>query len=94
MKRCEKCDKLLGEYFHTAYGEDRCEDCWDDYLMTDRGKVEYLIGICHDDYPASDFDAEFLGWVASCWKKYRNELELSMSEVVEIEAKARALGLL
>jgi hypothetical protein len=94
MERCEKCGKVLGEYFVTAYGEKRCEDCWDDYICTDRGKVEYLIGICNEDYPMSDFDADFLGWVSTCWTKYRNELDMKMSEINRIEAKARELGLL
>ena len=94
MERCEKCDKVLGEYFVTAYGEKRCEDCWDDYLMTDKGKVEYFIGICNDDYPMSDFDADFLGHVAVCWKKYRDELDLAACEIRLIENKAAALGLL
>lgn len=94
MERCEKCGKVLGEYFMTAYGEKRCEDCWDDYLMTDRGKVEYFIGICNDDYPMSDFDADFLGHVAVCWTEYRDELDMKMSEIRNLETKARGLGLL
>jgi hypothetical protein len=94
MERCEKCSKVLGEYFVTAYGEKRCEDCWDDYLMTDRGKVEYFIGICKEDYPMSDFDADFLGYISVCWTKYRDELDLKMSELRDIEDKARQLGIL
>lgn len=92
--RCSKCDKALGEYLVTAYGEVCCEDCWDDYLMTDRGKVEYIIGICRGDYPMSDFDADFLGWISSCWKTHRDEINLKLSDLYEIETKARALGLL
>lgn len=94
MERCEKCSKTLGEHFVTAYGEKRCEDCWDDYLMTDRGKVEYFIGICKEDYPISDFDADFLGHVAVCWIKYRDELNMTLPEINRIETKARELGLL
>ena len=93
MARCYKCGKLLDNVLTTAYGEMRCEDCWDDYLMTDRGKVEYLIGITRGDYPMDYFDADFLGWVASCWKKYRDELNLTMLDIKLIEAKAEELGL-
>lgn len=94
MEYCAKCGKLLGEYFKTAYGEIRCADCYDDYLMTDRGKVEYLIGICAGDYPMSDFDADFLGWIAVCWKKYKNLLDVSAKDIANIEERAAYLGLL
>jgi DNA-directed RNA polymerase subunit RPC12/RpoP len=91
---CAKCGKPVKEHFRTAYGEVRCEDCWYDHLMTDKGKVEYLIGICNEDYPMSDFDADFLGHVAVCWKKYRNELSLHMSQIAFVEDVAERLGLL
>lgn len=94
MERCAKCDKLMVEHFVTAYGEHCCEDCWDDYLMTDKGKVEYLIGICRGDYPASDFDADFLGHVATCWNKYKECLNISVQQVISIEEKAEQLGIL
>lgn len=94
MERCTKCGKILGEYFITAYGEARCTDCYDDYLMTDKGKVEYLIGIISGDYPLSDYDSDFLGWVATCWNKYRNELAMPFKDVIRIETRARELGLL
>ena len=94
MERCCKCGKLLDEVLITAYGEKRCENCWDDYLMTDMGKVEYFVGICREDYPMSDFDADFLGWVSSCWNKYRDHLHFSENKIRGIEAKARELGLL
>ena len=92
--RCAKCGKALGECLQTVYGEKRCEDCWDDYLMTDRGKVEYFVGICREEYPMSDFDADFLGWVSACWKRYRDELNLTMIETNKLETKARAVSLL
>jgi DNA-directed RNA polymerase subunit RPC12/RpoP len=95
MEYCAKCGKSLeGEFFKTAYGENRCEACYDDYLMTDKGKVEYFIGICNEDYPMSDFDADFLGHVATCWKKYRVMLDMKIADVLQYEAKAENLGLL
>lgn len=94
MFKCAKCGKPIGTYITTAYGEVRCEDCYDDYLMTDKGKVEYFIGIVTGELPMSDYDADFLGHVSVCWKKYRSMLSISMAEVVLIEAKAYQLGLL
>ena len=64
MGYCAKCDTHYRELLKTAYGDYICVDCWDEYINTDEGMLEYLIGICNDDYPISDFDADFLGEVA------------------------------
>lgn len=92
---CVNCDKTLGrDFFKTAYGDFLCEDCWDDYICTQAGKLEYLIGICRGEYPASDFDADFLGEVAVSWMINYNKLDLTPQERSEIEEEARRLGLL
>ena len=94
MKHCIKCNRKVDDLFESLYGETMCEYCWDDYLMTDKGKVEYLVGIVRGDYPMDYFDADFLGHVAVCWNKYRWELKMPNSDLQEIEAKAREIGLL
>ena len=66
MKFCVKCGKPVDEPITTAYGDKRCPDCFDDYLMTDRGKVEYFIGLANGELNIKDFDADFLGHVAVC----------------------------
>ena len=94
MGYCATCDTHHKELLKTAYGDYICVDCWDDYICTDAGRLEYLIGICREDYPASDFDADFLGEVAVSWMKNRNMLDLTPIERAELEEKARELGLL
>ena len=94
MSCCEQCGRRQAELLKTVYGEFVCEDCWDDYICTDKGRVEYLIGICAGDYPASDFDADFLGYVAVSWREHRDEVCCPPLEIAEIEEKAIALGLL
>lgn len=94
MKRCAKCGKETGTILTTVYGEDRCELCYDDYLMTDKGKVEYFVGIITGDLSIEDYDADFLGHVVTCWKKYRDELILSIKTIRLIEIEAAKLGLL
>lgn len=97
MKHCAKCGKDLSKetsFVETAYGETRCEYCYDDYLMTDRGKVEYLIGITMGELDINDYDADFLGHVSVCWNKYKGELAISQRLIKEVEEKARALGIL
>lgn len=92
--RCANCDKTRGEFLKTAYGDFLCGDCWDDYINTDVGRLEYLIGICNGDYPASEFDAEFLCEVAKSWMINYNMLDFTPRQRAEIEEKARELGIL
>jgi DNA-directed RNA polymerase subunit RPC12/RpoP len=94
MIHCSKCWKEIENIFITAYGEARCEDCYDDYLMTDKGKVEYFIGIVTGELPISDYDADFLGHVSVCWRKYRDELPMSNKDIAQLEIQAICLGLL
>ena len=94
MMKCTKCGRETEEFFNTLYGECLCDHCYDDYLMTDEGKVEYMFGITTGREELKDYDSDFLGHVAACWKKYSGQLDLSDTEVLLIEAKASALGLL
>lgn len=71
MPYCEKCGKKLGEYLVTAFGDPLCEDCWDDYICTPDGKVEYILGIARGDYPAAEFDDDFLREAAASWEQNR-----------------------
>lgn len=94
MERCAKCGKELRTFSRTAYGENRCLDCWDDYLMTDKGKVEYLIGLTTGELDLKDYDADFLGHVAVCWNKYKEQLNISIQQIIAIEEKAECMGIL
>ena len=92
MERCAKCGKELRTFSETAYGEKRCLDCFDDYLMTDRGKVEYIIGLVNGELDIKDYDADFLGHAAVCWRKYYWDLPYELRSMVEVSAKQ--LGIL
>lgn len=94
MLYCAKCGKELRSFVETAYGENRCELCFDDYLMTDKGKVEYFIGLAMGELDMKDYDEDFLGHISVCWNKYKDELNLSIRLIKEIEEKAKCLGLL
>ena len=94
LMTCCKCGRPLSSYSITAYGEVRCLDCFDDHLMTDKGKVEYFIGLCTGELDIKDYDADFLGHVSVCWRKYRDELKLTLAEIKLIEATAEGLGIL
>jgi hypothetical protein len=94
MGYCANCETYHSELLKTAYGDFLCVDCWDEYINTDTGRLEYLIGICHEDYPVTDFDAEFLGEVAKSWSLNYSMLDLTPIERLAIEEKARELGIL
>ena len=94
MGYCANCESHRKELLKTAYGDCICEDCWYDYVCSDTGKLEYLIGIVNGDYPAEFFDAEFLGEVAVSWKTHYHMLDFTPQERLTIEEKAHELGLL
>jgi recombinational DNA repair protein (RecF pathway) len=93
--RCANCDKTLGgDSFKTAYGDWLCEDCWDDYINTEAGKLEYLIGICAGDLPVEEFDADFLYEVAKSYRINYEKLDLTREQKAALEEKAMELGIL
>ncbi len=92
--RCANCAKTGGEFLKTAYGDFLCEDCWDDYINTEAGKLEYLIGICSGELPVEEFDADFLGSVAKSYMINHDKLELTREQKAALEEKAIELGLL
>jgi hypothetical protein len=91
---CEKCGKPTLDTLINVFSEELCLDCWDDYLMTDRGKVEYFIGIVKEELPIEDYDADFLGHIAVCWNNYKSELNHASTMMAFYEAKAKELGIL
>ena len=94
MLRCAKCDKVLGEYLLTAYGDTVCEYCWDEYICSKEGKLEYLIGICKGDYPAIEFDNEFLREAVESWNENKNLVKPHLPDKLFslVEIKAQVLG--
>lgn len=94
MGYCANCGLTRRELLKTAYGDYICEDCWDEYICTDAGKLEYLIGICNNDYPMSDFDADFLCEVIMSWRAHSRMIDFTPQQRFEIEEKAHKLGLL
>lgn len=91
---CVKCKNVLGEHMLTAYGEPICTDCWDSYICTPEGKLEYLIGICLGDYPATEFDNEFLLEVVASWNEHKEQVRAQLPDqlfkMCEIRAQVLA----
>jgi hypothetical protein len=56
--------------------------------------LEFLVGICNDEFDPEMFDADFLGEVVKSWQLHYDELDFTFEERLEIEEKARELGIL
>ena len=90
---CAKCDKTTGEFLKTAYGDWLCEDCWDEYICSEAGRLEYFLGFCREDYHPDEFDADFVYEAVKSWKLNFNMLDFTPQQIAEIETKAKELGI-
>ena len=88
---CDKCYKRTNNLILNIYGALLCEDCWDEYINTPEGKVEYLVGIVKSEYPVSSFDPDFLGYALVQWHKNRSQLDISDEEIEAIENRLKLL---
>jgi hypothetical protein len=94
--RCSECWKKVGELDFTTnvYGDILCDDCWDDYINSDRGKVEYFVAVVKDEEDIRAFDADALGEIAASWKRNKHRTDFSKETIELFEKKATELGLL
>ena len=91
---CDNCGRYTEEKLTSVYGVQMCEECWDDYLFTDEGRVEFIYSIVMGDCQLSDFDADFLAEASAQWQKNRDQFDMSVAELKLIEGQAKSLGLL
>ena len=94
MSYCAECGFRHEELLRTAYGDLLCEECWDDYICTDAGKLEYFIGFCREDYHPDEFDADFVGEAVRSYQINYRELDFTAKQLAKLEEKAKELGLL
>ena len=96
MNCCTNCYRPEDEceLLKTTYGDMLCEDCWDDYICSDAGKLEYFIGFCREDYHPDEFDADFVYDAVKSYRINYDQLELTDKQRLELEEKAKELGLL
>ena len=94
MMVCDCCSKIGNDIKQTAYGDFLCEDCWDEYIDSDRGKIEYFINILMGEENQDSYDADFLGEAAASWSKYKHLLGISEKLLAEFDEIAFFLGLL
>lgn len=90
MQRCPRCGKPLFEFFKAACGLVLCGECWDEYIFTEEGKLEYLLGICRGEYAATEFDNDFLKEVARSWEANKRILQDCVPNALYVKAEAKA----
>lgn len=83
----------INNTFLSLYGDFFAEREYDDYLMTERGKAEYLYSIVMGLCKVEDFDADFLGEVAMSWKKHRSEFIFPQWYIKKLEEDAKRLNI-
>lgn len=91
---CSKCSKEVELTIPNSYGESLCEDCWDEYINTDRGKLEYFISLVRDEEDLKAFDADGLGEIVTSWNKYKFDTEFSKADIEKFEIIAARLNLI
>lgn len=94
VARCGECGKLTDEPFVSAYRTAYCEECWDDYILTDTGKLEFLIGIADKLYSQQMFDADFLGEAVVSWRKFKDLTCLTSKDKIRIEQELAKYNIL
>lgn len=92
MEYCSKCMKP--RFIKNAYGETLCEECWEEYLTTEQGKVEHFIYLVEGKGRVKSYDADALGEIVVSWKNNKHLINLDEDEIEEIEAAAFKLGIL
>lgn len=84
---CEVCDELVdySKNITNIFGEEMCEDCFDDFLDTDRGYAEIFFHHC-EGFSKGDFaDADDVNNMIVNWNKYKHELDFSEEEIEQYE---------
>lgn len=94
MDYCVNCGFQSDETFRTAYGEVLCAECYSEYICTPEGKAEVFVDICNGVVPLEIFDADYLGLVVQSYLDHKEELDFEPAQLLELEDKARELGLL
>ena len=90
---CANCEKRIGVFMFTVYGGLLCEDCAEQYLDTEDGHVEYILGIVEGEYSINDFSPDFLGHCVVQWNANKHMFALSEDEINRIEKDAKTLGI-
>lgn len=89
MGHCEKCNATTIKLNKTLYGEHLCNDCWFEYILSDRGLVEQYVNIAEGIIPISFCLPETLERIITCWRNEKEHFDAAW--VIEKEDQFRAV---
>lgn len=90
---CEECGKET-DLDKNAYNKYLCQDCWDEYIHTGTGFVEYAIGLSSGIYKIGAFNDTDKSAIIAAWQANRGNLEkLTDEDKSKIETDCENLGL-
>lgn len=89
MPSCSNCGKkAFLDIYKTVYGDKLCADCWNEYINTDKGLVEYLVAVANGDYDKGYLDADFTGLIMLSWEANKNLFDPKWAAKKEAKFKA------
>lgn len=91
--QCDCC-KAETALLKNAYGQYLCTDCWNDYLTTERGQVEYVIGATSGEYKGEAFSHIDRRYITNAWNEHSDELGKTAAELEAIEKAAEDAGII
>ena len=77
---CEICHKKPHKVV-TSFKQYLCPDCDEEYLNTEKGKLEIFVRIALGSADASDYTAQELEAAAKSWSKYRWDIPFSFKTI-------------
>lgn len=85
---CTACGAVADYLTSNIFGENLCDDCWDEFISTERGLVDLYELVAKGNprllgtYNAHDREAE----VSAAWNKYRKDFKYPKEKIARIEA--------
>ena len=92
ITKCSGCGTETSLH-KNAYGLYLCTDCWNRYLTTMTGQVEYVIGLASGEYKITTFSDSDRVSIVRAWSLYKDQLGKTEEELLAIEEAAKKAGL-
>ena len=82
---CNKCSTTTTVLNKNVFGEYLCDACWNSYLTSEQGLLEYYIGLADGAYKVSAFSTDEKKAIKEAWTKYKDLVERTEDEKSLIE---------
>ena len=97
-EECDWCGEELGsDAIVNYFGETLCDHCWDEYVNSEKGSLEYFVDLAiNPDITADDIDFYLPSQrkkFRDAWEKYKDKTVLGDRLIKAINLKATLKGL-